>query len=992
MNQSETSADKAAEDIIGLAAEDDIRDSLRALLEIWGLEKAKSGKVRLGSWEADMVLDEWAVVIEAKSKAISNFSESAGSTRESPLQQLCRYRSALEADPKYAGRKGQWMGVITNGEKWEVYKWNDDDEPVMESSRDFSAGMEADLAVWCENLLKHRRKYLPLPEKPAEVFEPYCSELVYVDLSVLRGGSLTAFKTQKSLWREMLDGSGMAAIAEEDSLFLRHCFLVVLARAVEASMESDALPPEKFVEERVEGFVSWLANNPLTVSWLKKLYACVLSYDWQSSHKDILREIYEHTISKKQRHAFGEYYTPGWVAEMVVQRVLDEEWLSRSLEAEKCPIDGHGVLDPACGSGTFLYHAAKRILNWLDENESAKRLLAVQKADIVANLVAGIDIHPVAAELAKITLLTAFPKGMQPSRGRDALRVFQGDGLLADWKTNALIGNPNNGSFYDFTSPQGLNYSLPKFFAEREGFQQEIKILIDALLDKQDQPPAHLAGKTNEEKEAMLESYESLTELLSREGDGVWGWRIFNSVSPLLLAEQKVNRIVANPPWVRMSSIQDSRKETVAEMMKYHKLWTGGKVATSANIASLFVSRTAEEFLADGRNGDFACGWVLPWGSLRGDNWKKLREKVSPETMDMAEIKETPFTGDFACVWFEGANFDGKKNTILKNNSTDIKSKVLRDKDDWNGAILKLKSSRSKIPSFKPSGYAPDPFPSGFRQGATILPHPLVKIEKHECLNGKESIEIAEDKNMTWTGSAQKLVGEVPSHWVRKAVDGAHLLPFHLKKPLSEFCVPTDASKGVLLDEQEMLQEKFWEIANDFYINNKDRGDSTPGTLAERIDHYGQLSAQLQRRKGWVVFYNKSGFSLRSARTSDSNVLCIDQIYWYLCESKEEAGYLVSLLNCDHTQPYFRYSKSSWRHFDLNPIKKVPIPKYDPDKSRHRELAELCVQAEKECGQKAESLDIQTADQPWITTKLREHLTKTGTMPKINAIAKEIVK
>ena len=992
MAQSETRTDKAARDIIGFEAEDDIRDSLRALLEGWGLDRAKSGKVRLRSGEADMVLDEWAVVIEAKSKDVANFTKPASRGQESPLQQLCRYHDELEADPKYAGRKDQWMGVITNGEKWEVYQWKDDSKPVLETSRDFSTGMESDLTVWCENLLKYRRRYSPLPNKPAQVFDPYCHELIFMDLSGLQGSSLTAFTTQKSLWREMLEGSGMAAIAEEDSLFRRHCFLVILARAVEASMELNTLPPEEFMEERVEGFVSWLVNIPSAVSWLKKLYACVLSFDWQSSHKDVLREIYEHTINKEQRHAFGEYYTPGWVAEMVVERVLDEEWLSHSFEAENGPVNGYGVLDPACGSGTFLYHAAKRIWNWLDTSTSATRLQDTQKADIVANLVAGIDIHPVAAELAKITLLTAFPRGIQPSRGRDALRVFQGDGLLADWRTDALIGNPNNGNTYDFTSPRGLNYNVPKFFAERRGFQQEIKTLIDTVLDREEQPPAHLAGKTDEEKSAMLESYESLTKLLASEGDGVWGWRIFNSISPLLLAQQKVNRIIANPPWVRMSSIQDSRKETVVGMMRDHELWTGGKMATSANIASLFVSRTAEEFLAGGRTENFACGWVLPWGSLRGDNWGKLRKQVSPETLDLAEVQESPFAGDVACVWFEGAKFNRKKNEILKNNDISDGKKVLRNRDDWNDAISKLEFSHTKIPSFKPSDYAPDPFPAGFRQGATLLPYSLIKIEKHTCLNGRENIETVEDQKMKWTGSKKNLTGEVPSHWIRNAVDSAHLLPFSFKKPFNEFCVPTDASGDALLDEEEMLKEKFWEIANDCYIKNKSKGINTPETLAECIDHYGKLSVQLQTRRGWVVFYNKSGSSLRSARLNDSNVLCIDQIYWYLCESKEEAGYLVSLLNCDHNQPYFRYSKNSWRHFDLNPIRKVPIPKYDPEKSEHCELAELCTQAEKECQQAAKSINIKTADQSWITRKLREHLRKSKTMHKIDSIAKRIVR
>jgi type I restriction-modification system DNA methylase subunit len=64
---------------------------------------------------------------------------------------------------------------------------------------------------------------------------------------------------------------------------------------------------------------------------------------------DVLKALYESLIDPVQRHDLGEYYTPDWLAAKVVRRVVDQ------------PLTQF-VLDPACGSGTFLFQAIRRLL------------------------------------------------------------------------------------------------------------------------------------------------------------------------------------------------------------------------------------------------------------------------------------------------------------------------------------------------------------------------------------------------------------------------------------------------------------------------------------------------------------------------------------------------------------------------------------------------------------------------------------------------------
>jgi hypothetical protein len=101
--------------------------------------------------------------------------------------------------------------------------------------------------------------------------------------------------------------------------------------------------------------------------------------------QDLLKEFYSSLVDEQIRHDLGEYYTPDWLAQHVLDRAgYDGDPRSR-------------LLDPTCGSGTFLV-------------ESISRLKArCEKADfspldtlrtILAN-VKGIDLNPLAVISAR---------------------------------------------------------------------------------------------------------------------------------------------------------------------------------------------------------------------------------------------------------------------------------------------------------------------------------------------------------------------------------------------------------------------------------------------------------------------------------------------------------------------------------------------------------------------------------------------------------------
>ncbi len=107
-------------------------------------------------------------------------------------------------------------------------------------------------------------------------------------------------------------------------------------------------------------------------------------FDWTKLDEDLLKMLYQELIDPVDRSGLGEYYTPDWLAELILE---DIGYTSGSL------------LDPSCGSGTFLFTAIHRLRK---SGLSGKPLV-----EYVMNNIQGIDVHPVAVLMAKANILLA---------------------------------------------------------------------------------------------------------------------------------------------------------------------------------------------------------------------------------------------------------------------------------------------------------------------------------------------------------------------------------------------------------------------------------------------------------------------------------------------------------------------------------------------------------------------------------------------------------
>jgi type I restriction-modification system DNA methylase subunit len=154
-------------------------------------------------------------------------------------------------------------------------------------------------------------------------------------------------------------------------------------------------------------------------------------YDFSDISRDVLGHLYEEHLSPQERKELGEFYTPT----SVVDYILDQVGYTVDKQLE---LPEYDLLDPACGSGTFLVRAATRLRERLKQKGVGPR----DSLEIIQERLHGFDLNPFATHICEMNLLFQVIDLYRDVKRRDEdytlgrFQIYQTDSLRTETQTS----------------------------------------------------------------------------------------------------------------------------------------------------------------------------------------------------------------------------------------------------------------------------------------------------------------------------------------------------------------------------------------------------------------------------------------------------------------------------------------------------------------------------------------------------------------------------
>ena len=618
---------------------------------------------------------------------------------------------------------------------------------------------------------------------------------------------------KRELWRQLLTAALGVVVDEEEDLdrqFLRHTYLsVVVGMAVQAAfgidirkqavrdvrrlMTGEAFFTETGLRGVVESdFFAWPAEVG-GEQWLTDLAGRVSRFDWRATESDVARILYQSVVPAADRKRLGEYYTPDWLAREIVDAAVTNPLEQR-------------VLDPSCGSGTFLFAAVRKYV----EAARAAGRAPEQSVDGLQRAVTGVDVHPVAVHLARATwTLAARDVIAELDSGAEdvTIPVYLGDSLQLRADTQSLLGGLNVSIDVEGDPETGgatSRLEFPRALVEQADWFDGLMYRIGEAIEAGQNPLMSLddAGiPPGPERNTLENTISRLVGFHAAGRDHIWAYYTRNLVRPAWLSSEdgRVDVIVGNPPWLTYSRTDATlRTELERQSKQIYGVWAGGRYAPHQDIAGLFYTRCVDLYL---RHGGTAA-MVLPHSALQTGQYGRWREgawapqpkslaarrrgassaPMSPgtsadlsvrEPWDLEKIEPNTFFPVPACVVF------------ARKVSSDAARPLGGQADVWRGrAGGPFIRTAAPLTDTGDSDFA-SPYAEVARQGATIVPRVLffVNVAESQTAIAKGIVNVSPRR-----GSKDKAPWkDLRLHELDTSIEKDHIWAVHLGETVAPF-------------------------------------------------------------------------------------------------------------------------------------------------------------------------------------------------------------
>ena len=783
-------------------------------------------------------------------------------------------------------------------------------------------------------------------------------------------------------WRKILS-IAYGAFDDSEKNFLIHTYLSIFSKMLAYSVVSnddyiddDALrgiiSGSIFNKYNIQNFVEndffhWISSDR-NFQGLKKVFRVIAqeisSYNFNEVDEDILKGVYQELIDLDTRHSLGEYYTPDWLCERIIAEFQFKA--------------GDKILDPACGSGSFLRAAIHRI----------RELNPESTVEEINNCICGIDIHPLSVQIAKTTVLLALGKDIAAVRKPIHINIILSNTLLAPEGVEKLFGK----EFVMHIDREEL-YLNTKIFEDVQLFDEALEIcdeLAEQSMNRKKETKQTFKNnlgrryKNSELKQDVIDSfyqiYESLKFVKEKGRDSIWRFILQNLYKPYFLKE-KFDYVIGNPPWFTYSSIRNEEYQNLLNELAGEYKVKPLRVANFPHleIAAIFMAHCSSFFLHE--NGKIC--FVLPRSFFSADHHDNTRSGKAKgfrltqiwDLSDVSPLFRIPSSVLFAdkaeggksihVSGLDGISFSGNlpgHNCKLKA----VESKIKEESNKWY-YIQQGKSSAFSTRKSE-SQSKTNPYKNLFKQGATIVPRAFYFIQLTQetppdwddrIINIKTSDAIQVDAKAPWKGI--DFSGRIESSFIFRTALSKSILPFALYKPdliVLPVTIETKSNKkkirlhsanGLLKEGYRDAAKWFQNAENIWQIHRTEKNEKIS---SENYLNWQNKLTEQNLNAPYLVLYNSSAKDANAAVVKredlDLEFIVESVTYVYYTKRLNEAYYLTAILNSTAPNLMMKDFQAKGlfgaRHVHKK-ILDIYYPKFNEKNDIHLQLSELSKEA-----------------------------------------------
>ncbi len=833
-------------------------------------------------------------------------------------------------------------------------------------------------------------------------------------------------------WSKFLSIAYGSFDASDDN-FLIHTYLSVFSKLLAYSvLSNDDYIDDNELQQVLEGsifhnynivnfvdndFFHWVKADR-SFKNLKKAFRLIAqeisTFDFENVDEDILKGVYQELIDLDTRHSLGEYYTPDWLCERIVNE----------FEFKK----GNKILDPSCGSGSFLraaIHKIKQEQPHLDAQE-------------INQMIYGIDIHPLSVQIAKTTLLLTLGGDIAKAKKPVHLNIILANTLLAPEGVKNLFGNQFSMSI------DRENCTLnTQVFEDVQLFDTALDVCEDLAGQTMHKPEiskndfytilinqTHKNGLTAQVIDSFYEVYLGFKKVKEKGRDSIWKFIVQNLYKPYFLAN-RFDYVIGNPPWFTYSSIKNEEYQDILEKLATKLNVKPQKVADFPHleIAAIFLAYCNDYFLKDGGK----LAFVLPRSFFSGSQHNRTRSGEAlgfrlTEIWDMDNI--SPLFRIPSCVLFSekaekqralpakgvnGLSFSG--NLPAHNCKYHVaQTRITENALTW---FYVTQGTASAFSTNKPRKQKNvNPYKTEFKQGATIVPRTFYFVEltqetppdfEDRIVVLKTSDAVKPDAKTPW--KSIDFTGRMESRFLFRTALSKSILPFSLYKPdvvVLPIMVDTDSSgkKTIRIFKADEIMRKGYLNASRWFTNaenvwkslctEKNRGISSESYL----NRQNKLTEQ-KLNAPYLVLYNSSAKDANATVVKREDVdfefMVEGKAYWMATLSLDEANYLTAILNSGTPNSMMKdfQSRGLFGARDVHKkILDIYFPKFDAGNDTHLQLAHLGKEAHEKTAQflleNPPQQELSAMHLGRLRMEIKKHLTPE--MKAIDALVKKVIK